>query len=432
MTAPAGLIMGWPSTHASIPAGTVRLTDYDGIHLRGAGADNVAGINGGSSNHQHTSGHVHAIASHAHSGTTSSAGSTAAATQASGISFGIEDTHTHVITPGSTSGTTTDELLSSAALSLPTIAIIPVETDGTEFIPQGVVAWFSGRTAPTNWLIADGNSGTPNVNNRYWISPAASGNGGATSAGSLAHSHNQHTHESGDHDHPLTVAPAPVTFVATVSGSGATASSQGHTHFGGQSQESADTTGSGTSQGSTSPEPPFARLLPVYANTEIETVASGLVFGWRGLEDDIPAGYEICDGLEGRPDLRGRFLKGDITGTGALGGSETHTHTVPMHEHSLTHDHPLAGTLPASSGTRQHSAGAATPADDDHTHTFGATSGSNTQTVSSAAATDTGLGANVPPFRTVIWIIKIDDRAPQFVNRQYVPHRIQRGRTVPV
>lgn len=51
---------------------------------------------------------------------------------------------------------------------------------------------------------------------------------------------------------------------------------------------------------------------------------------WNGLLEDIPAGWIICDGSNGTPDLRDKFVRGAGAGdeAGATGGSETHVHLV--------------------------------------------------------------------------------------------------------
>ncbi len=66
----------------------------------------------------------------------------------------------------------------------------------------------------------------------------------------------------------------------------------------------------------------------------------GLICFWNGAIADIPAGWALCDGTQGTPDLRDRFVVGakqDDGGvpksniTGSLlqtGGSVDHTHTA--------------------------------------------------------------------------------------------------------
>lgn len=79
-------------------------------------------------------------------------------------------------------------------------------------------------------------------------------------------------------------------------------------------------------------------------------VPSGVILMWSGTVASIPSGWAFCDGNNGTPDLRNRFVVGGSTDdagvvkstvTGVLlqsGGSNTHTHTVndPEHQHSLS------------------------------------------------------------------------------------------------
>jgi hypothetical protein len=72
---------------------------------------------------------------------------------------------------------------------------------------------------------------------------------------------------------------------------------------------------------------------------------------WFGLISAIPAGWQLCDGTGGSPDLRGRFVvgAGGTYAVGASGGAETHLHDLsgstgstaltvtqmPVHGHTL-------------------------------------------------------------------------------------------------
>jgi len=47
----------------------------------------------------------------------------------------------------------------------------------------------------------------------------------------------------------------------------------------------------------------------------------GVILAWSGSIDSIPAGWALCDGSGGRPDLRGRFILGYNTGTAYTGSS---------------------------------------------------------------------------------------------------------------
>ena len=66
----------------------------------------------------------------------------------------------------------------------------------------------------------------------------------------------------------------------------------------------------------------------------------GAVIAYAGDINSIPPGWHICDGTEGTPDLRGRFVLGqsDAYVYGSEGGEATHRLTVnemPSHSHQL-------------------------------------------------------------------------------------------------
>lgn len=78
-------------------------------------------------------------------------------------------------------------------------------------------------------------------------------------------------------------------------------------------------------------------------------VPSGGIVIWSGAIVDIPNGFVLCDGNNGTPDLRNRFIvgAGDTYAVNASGGSSSHTHafTSNGHNHNL-----VAGSLVASGG----------------------------------------------------------------------------------
>lgn len=77
-------------------------------------------------------------------------------------------------------------------------------------------------------------------------------------------------------------------------------------------------------------------------------IPTGVIWMWSGTIATIPSGWALCDGSNGTPDLRDRFVVGatsDDSGaaktnlTGALtvsGGSISHTHTASVLDASLT------------------------------------------------------------------------------------------------
>lgn len=78
----------------------------------------------------------------------------------------------------------------------------------------------------------------------------------------------------------------------------------------------------------------------------IDPVPSGIICLWS--DETIPSGWVICDGFNGTPDLRNRFVVGasESYPFGSTGGEATSTLSVeqiPSHNHN-------AGTLVATEG----------------------------------------------------------------------------------
>lgn len=69
-------------------------------------------------------------------------------------------------------------------------------------------------------------------------------------------------------------------------------------------------------------------------------LSAGIIVLWSGTLADIPAGWALCDGGVGRPDLREKFVVGAAAAVepGGTGGAATHTHergtyAGPSHTH---------------------------------------------------------------------------------------------------
>lgn len=99
-------------------------------------------------------------------------------------------------------------------------------------------------------------------------------------------------------------------------------------------------------------------------------IPSGAIVIWSGSAASIPSGWVICDGLNGTPNLRDRFVVGAGTtyAVGATGGQNAIT-DVPAHTHGV-------GTLAnASDGAHTHNG--TTSNTGAHTHNVPGTSGIN-------------------------------------------------------
>lgn len=102
-------------------------------------------------------------------------------------------------------------------------------------------------------------------------------------------------------------------------------------------------------------------------------IPSGGIIIWSGSSASIPANWYLCNGANGTPDLRDRFVVGAGTtyAVGATGGQNTIT-TVPAHTHGVGN---LAN---ASDGSHTHTG--TTASGGDHNHLGAASAGNNGNT----------------------------------------------------
>ena len=141
---------------------------------------------------------------------------------------------------------------------------------------------------------------------------------------------------------------------------------------------------------------------------------SGGIIMWSGATDDIPTGWVICDGQNGTPDLRNRFIVGATAGTGSIaypglspnatGGSADaivveHTHTgstspVGDHSHGYNNNQGTGGGQ-GGGGADTGSSGKTTGGGGAHNHTL---------TVDSTGSS--GTNANLPPYMALAYIMK--------------------------
>lgn len=178
------------------------------------------------------------------------------------------------------------------------------------------------------------------------------------------------------------------------------------------------------------------------SNTQIATTAfvrniipTGVITLWYGSIVSIPAGWYLCDGNNGTPDLRDRFIvgAGNVYAVAASAGSDTITPTgnvsatasgtalteaqMPKHYHLMLG--PNSVTSPQGSGSQVGVYGGGTPDDGTQaygTYSTGGDAASGTQTTGTAnadshthsiSATFTGDSAtNLPPYYALAYIMK--------------------------
>jgi hypothetical protein len=136
-------------------------------------------------------------------------------------------------------------------------------------------------------------------------------------------------------------------------------------------------------------------------------IPAGGIFLWSGSIGSIPAGYALCNGSNGTPDLRDRFVvgAGSTYAVNATGGSAdsvvvSHTHaatvTDPEHFHSTT----PGNATNVAGGTETLWAG------DGASGTNNSGSKATGISVTNASAGVSGTNANLPPYYALCYIMK--------------------------
>lgn len=80
----------------------------------------------------------------------------------------------------------------------------------------------------------------------------------------------------------------------------------------------------------------FALKVPL--SSQESSIRKGMILVWSGSLNDIPFGWKLCDGNNGTPDLRDKFILGaGKRSMGSIGGEENHILTlneIPSHNHT--------------------------------------------------------------------------------------------------
>jgi hypothetical protein len=141
-----------------------------------------------------------------------------------------------------------------------------------------------------------------------------------------------------------------------------------------------------------------------------DIIPVGAIVLYYGTSTTIPAGYAICDGTSGTPNLKGKFIMG-ASSSGELlttGGAETHIHSQAQSSSEGGHNHaydpfnfstPTTGNYIASGGS--------TLSHYSHYHT---SSGGNTATDGSHSHSpngSSGAGSSLPVHKLYYWVQRI-------------------------
>lgn len=152
-------------------------------------------------------------------------------------------------------------------------------------------------------------------------------------------------------------------------------------------------------------------------------IPSGFIAMWTGSV--APNGWTLCDGTNGTPDLRGRFVLSMGQGVGltnrvlgATGGEETHLLTsaeMPTHTHTGTtavdgsHTHTVSNTVQKTGSNTPAGLDASANEIDtiDTTSTTTSTAGSHTHTFTTDSTGGGSAHNNMPPFYVLAYIMKL-------------------------
>jgi hypothetical protein len=139
------------------------------------------------------------------------------------------------------------------------------------------------------------------------------------------------------------------------------------------------------------------------ANTSTgTTIPTGMISLWYGSIGSVPTGWYLCDGTNGTPDLRDKFIVGagstySVAATGgstdAIVVSHTHTATVTDPGHNHTSLVIPGGTVTGGGAVNYVTSG----------NTGTATTGI---TVSNASTGVSGTNANLPPYYALAYVMK--------------------------
>ncbi len=419
---PAGVIIGWPSTNATIPVGWVRETSLDGVFPKQIPTSSTApGSTGGATTHAHVfSAHSNHTTTHTHAGSWGTSPAWTNNAKQNGLATTLTPSHSHTSSAGGPSSTGVGANASPA--NTDTFANDPlhvtqvfIRSTGTATgIPVSGLVWYNGA-APTGFSVY------ASLDLRFMKGAAAAGDGGAqagTDPSSHTHTTATHTHSLNAHTHTVSLDADNST--SNLNSPNVAADAQPHTHALGVSTSHSGATSDAASEttGVADGNPAWHKLRAVQ-KTVSPGITTGVICMWLGSLSAIPTKWRLCDGGAGTPNLcTGRFVmaaNSDVS-VGTTGGGTTHTHAASAgHAHGTTgagtHQHTFTGASGISSntgGSVTTNAGAQGWAQS-HSHASATYTAPATSygTLSSVATTQNANTSNNPPYAEVAYIQKI-------------------------
>jgi microcystin-dependent protein len=336
----------------------------------------LSGKTGGITSHNHSyvqlPSHTHGITDpgHSHTHTTKSFGTGPFASQSTpdpsyAFSYDLgsyvpsmeNKVNLNILTSG------TSEIHSTTNCSeLPPFIRIPfiMKVDDNSLIPAGLIVFWAQElsTLPEEWIVCNGSQGTTNLTNFLMLgtnneSQIREVGGSAThqhSYGSLPY--HAHAVSQSGHLHNGNIPDIQKKDVTTAGGTYSTfLYFDSYTHETSESVSGISLKEFGSDVCITLPSsnyPPYVNLIPIMKNSSINMLPANCIVMWAKDLHELPDNTLLCDGLNGSPNLYGKFIRSvDLEGEINLtGGSTLHYHRylgIPRHTHEVsetphTHD----------------------------------------------------------------------------------------------
>lgn len=417
MNIPQNLILIWAGTHAGIPANWARETSLDGKYPKAWGDLVNPNVTGGNATHTHTSpGHTHDIGAHTHTYTNGDIPLRDVADTHDPGSAALQQHH-HT---GVTGAINSNNSFGSTAVTYGAVSndppfkeIIFIKAQTGAQLLDNIIAlwagWNGDVTIPTNYQMCNGASGSPDLRNKY-IKGADAGQDAGDTGGSYTNVHDiTHSHNGASHDHSgFTTSTANGSTINNTGSCCSVVAAHTHTYTG--TNLTSVTPNSYTTPLTTAEtvEPAYKKLVAIQKKANASKV-KGLIGLWLGNIADIPGQWKICDGQNGTPDLRDKFIKiaNDTTEIGNTGGSNTHTHAAQAHSHTTpVHNH-FVNQTKDHQGMSEVAINNSSPGNADDTiatDTHGTFYTDNAAPDTTSANTTADSANNEPPYRTVAYV----------------------------
>lgn len=140
------------------------------------------------------------------------------------------------------------------------------------------------------------------------------------------------------------------------------------------------------------------------------TIPTGMISLWYGSIGSVPAGWYLCDGTNGTPDLRNRFVvgAGSTYSVSQTGGSTdaivvSHTHTATSAVTDPGHIHTITGAIKDGGAS---TSGDMTRADAQLVNQTNSNTTGITVATTVASAGTSGTNANLPPYYALAYVMK--------------------------